>query len=59
MTNQVRDALTTAAATALAAGLLRDELASVVRFLANDAHVEVTAADVGSVCARAASAPVH
>lgn len=54
MTNQVSDALTASAATALDAGLLRDELAAVVRFLAHGAHVEVTDADVGCVCQRAA-----
>ena len=54
MTNQVRDALTASAATALDAGLLQDELAAVVRLLAHDAHVEVTAADVGCACERAA-----
>jgi hypothetical protein len=54
MTNQVRDALTASAATALDAGLLKVELASVVRYLAHNAHVEVTAADVGCVCERAA-----
>jgi hypothetical protein len=53
MTKAVRDALTAAAVTALDGGLLPAELQPVVRYLALAAQVEITAADLGSVCARA------
>jgi hypothetical protein len=53
MTSQVQDALTASAILAIAGGLLPAELPPVVRYLAGVAHVEMTDADVGAVCADA------
>ena len=53
MTRQSRDALTASAVRALAGGLLPGELEPVVRYLAGVVHVEITAADVGAICANA------
>jgi hypothetical protein len=53
MTRQSHDALTASAVRAQAGGLLPSELEPVVRYLAGSAHVEITAADVGAICANA------
>jgi hypothetical protein len=53
MTREVQDALTASAVLALAGGLLPSELEPVVRYLAGSAHVEITAADIGAICANA------
>jgi hypothetical protein len=53
MTRQSQDALTASAVVALAGGLLPRELPPVVRYLAGAAHIEITASDVGTVCAGA------
>jgi hypothetical protein len=52
MTRQAQDTLTASALLAVAGGLLAPQLREHVRYLAALAHVEISAADVTSICRR-------